>query len=658
MGALVPRGGCASGAARLSHRWGAVSSMQPWTGLRRAVAKKVRVGIPLLLTGALTAALASGPTPAWADTGSGPSTLHANYDDGHLEDNSSKSWFISSRWGVQGRHDLCHLGNYLFVLQPYQQAALRPLLAGTGADRAANIDPGRSWNDGPALGNASTQDHDAFTAWVAKTQNSWYAHRDVLTSVKYSPSKEDIDPAVAQTGWFLIPDFSSSQWDYKFHSQSGYPDDGTPPQADQAAQDKAKAIEDADPSILMGPGSDAFDVADFITRKGLATSAPAPGTIEFRTDVENLKARWGSCDTDNPVDLHDVLRREVETASAEWQAELSSQATQRDDIVGAFLAAGADLNKASDAMIEAMWESWTGQRLAEAQRDEARWNQSTMSDDQRADIAQVAQDMAHVHSHLQDQLAIADAAVADAHAQVDKINADQAAAAAIAKGEGAPYGRGLLYAQQAAQVAKASSPATDAAELTIKTAQAAVGASAADASAAWAKMQAQSAALDAQFKKAAAAEAADQAHKAAADAADRAARAQDKVAAAHSARGIAEKAQADAAAQADLAKQKRVAAEDARSRADAAAVTAKTQRAAAAKAQNDVTAQQQATATADKTSADAVATLNAKAGAAADAETRAARARADAASAQSLKDVMAARAKSADAAAAAAAGTS
>ncbi|WP_194927087.1 polymorphic toxin-type HINT domain-containing protein [Catenulispora pinisilvae] len=611
------------------------------------------------MTGALVAAMAAGPSSAAMVADQTPAPVADGYDANRWSTVTNSGWVDSSDWGVQGRHDLCHFGNYLFVLQPIQQAALKPLLAGSDADRAANIGPYRPRDDGPELGTASQQDSDAFKAWVAKTQNSWNAHRSVLTSVDYQPTDQDIDPAVGALGWLLIPDFSSDAWKYRFNSQSGYPDDGTPPQADQAALDRAKAIQTADPTIQFSPGTDAFDVADFITGKGPVTAAnvPAPGTIEFRTDVENLKTRWGACDASNPFDVYDVLGPEVEAASAEWQAELASQASQRDDIVGAYLAAGADLNKASDAMIEAMWESWTGQRLAEAQRAEARWDQSDLSADQVADIARVKQDMADVKTHIQAQLDIANAAAADAHTQVAKINADQGAAAGIAKAEGAPYGRGLLYAQQAAQVAKASSAAVDAAVLTVQTAQAAVGASAADAAGEWAKLQAKSAALDAQFRKAAAAEAADQAHKAAADAADRAMQAQDKVADAHAARGVAEKAQADAAAQATLAKTKRAAAEDARSRADAAAATAQTQRAAAAKAQGDASTQQQATAAADKTSADAVATLKTKASAAADAETRAARARADSVTAQSLKDVTAARAKSADAAAAAAVGT-
>lgn len=329
--------------------------MLSWARFRRAATKKIRVGTPLLLAGALTAGLASGPSPAAADSGSSTPPAVDNYDTGHLDFNSSKQWITWSPWGVQGRHDLCHLGNYLFVLQPYQQAALRPLLAGSDADRAANIDPTRSSDDAPNLGTASQQDHDAFVAWVAKVNDSLHAHQQVLLGVQYLPRPEYIDPSVGTLGWTTVPDFSQAEWDYRFHSQSGYPDDSKPPQADQAALDRVKAIMAADPSIpgFFDPGSNAFDVADFITRNGPAKSAPAPGSIEFRTDVENLKVRWGACATGNPADGYDVLRTEVETASAEWQAELASQSTQRDDIVGAFLASGADLSKASDAMIEA-----------------------------------------------------------------------------------------------------------------------------------------------------------------------------------------------------------------------------------------------------------------------------------------------------------------
>ncbi|NED86379.1 hypothetical protein G3I76_40605, partial [Streptomyces sp. SID11233] len=67
----------------------------------------------------------------------------------------------------------------------------------------------------------------------------------------------------------------------------------------------------------------------FLESGGFPSSAPAVDSAEYRIAVENLKTRFAACAWRDPIDPDRVLRPEVETAAGEWQAEITSQATQR-----------------------------------------------------------------------------------------------------------------------------------------------------------------------------------------------------------------------------------------------------------------------------------------------------------------------------------------
>lgn len=94
----------------------------------------------------------------------------------------------------------------------------------------------------------------------------------------------------------------------------------------------------------------ADDARAFLERGGFPTGAPDPDSMEFRVDVENLKARYASCTTGNPPDPHGVLGAEFATASAEWQQEVDGQRAQRDAILKEEAEAAADLQVASQAL--------------------------------------------------------------------------------------------------------------------------------------------------------------------------------------------------------------------------------------------------------------------------------------------------------------------
>lgn len=244
----------------------------------------------------------------------------------------------------------------------HRQAVAAAALAGSDADRRAAAPGLDGWTQG-TLADAQSADTNDFTAWVAAQRDLFNQHKALLDGLP-APTSQFVDPAVGTLNWLTVPDFSESTWNYKFYQQ---PTDVTDQTArpDQAAMDKAVAITKASTDQYaqyygynsndpMGRGVNAYDVADYITRDGLANAAPAPGSVEFRTDVENLKVRWFSCTADNPLDPHVVLGPEVRAAVAEFGAELDAQAAQRNDIVAAQVAASADLSKASDAMNEAM----------------------------------------------------------------------------------------------------------------------------------------------------------------------------------------------------------------------------------------------------------------------------------------------------------------
>ncbi|MFI9269785.1 RICIN domain-containing protein [Kitasatospora sp. NPDC052896] len=118
-------------------------------------------------------------------------------------------------------------------------------------------------------------------------------------------------------------------------------------------------------SLAASSGLSADDTRIFLENGGFPRSAPQPGTAAFRVGVEDLKARFASCDSTNPdhVDPNKVLSQEVQTASAEWQTEIASQQTQRDAILASSAKATAALQAGSQALGEAMAQSWLADHL-------------------------------------------------------------------------------------------------------------------------------------------------------------------------------------------------------------------------------------------------------------------------------------------------------
>ncbi|MFC3575522.1 Hint domain-containing protein [Streptomyces yaanensis] len=403
----------------------------------------------------------------------------------------------------------------------------------------------------------------------------------------------------------------------------------------------------------------ADDARLFLQYGGFPTSAPDPDSMEFRLDVENLKARFASCAFTNAIDPHGVLTPELAVAHTEWQDELAGQKTQRDTIIRAESQANSDLSTASQALGEALAQSLIATRLTDWQ---AYWTKQTAADHpndypEATEFTQVQKWIRDARGRAAGRLFVASRAALDAKTQADKVTKAQNEAYAIADQAGLPRGRGLLYGQQAAQVTKASAAAAQAAAKAVETAFNATRASAADSKTLNDLANTQAHATKAEFRRKAAQEAEAQAKAAAEGAAAQAQEAAKHAAEAKAAENkaeAAEKTAKDAAADAkakrqkaeaerDYAKSQKELAEAERNKAQDAETRAQSQRQVAADKLSDAQA-------AGKTAAEK------KDGALA-AERRATRARDGALAAEERRDSLVAKADAAEALLAAVDGT-
>ncbi|WHM36533.1 hypothetical protein [Streptomyces sp. BPTC-684] len=572
--------------------------------------------------------------------------------------------------GQEARQDRCRLGNILHYTGPTLKAVVSTKLAGPDSGIHEALTSAGGWG-GAELYAAQSKDDDA--GYVYKTtfnrrqdkldeDNKPYAYANSSGGRPWHAPAFGADIAAFTElgrGW-SIPHL----WD------------NPTPRPGAASLAKAKEVYDAfdtqgddwatsykewagggDGIGVIGskPGS-ANDIATFLRFGGFATKAPEPDSAEFRTEVEFLKSAWASCDSQNPIDQYRVLTGVTTEAYTEWEAEYASQATQRQQIVTAEAAASKEARTAADLMIEAIRQSWQVDQILFWQqwwRDHAdRLDKPSLTEQKDASRRLVT-----AREKTTQLVKDADAAVAGAKTVSEQASASQAAAWAIADQNKVPRGRGLMYAQQSAQVAKASYAATQAAAKTVLTASKAVQANMADSQALYALAQTQSHAMNTEFRKAAALEAAAQA-KAAADSAEKLAKeAAANATTAKNAQATAEKAEKTAQAGAAEAKKQRGIAEAEKANAEREAGTAASERKKAGEAEARAQTERDAAGRARSEAEASGSTASAKRAAAEAAEERATEARDTAVEAEKQKNATAARAAALEAAAAAAQGT-
>ncbi|WP_406399531.1 ricin-type beta-trefoil lectin domain protein [Streptomyces sp. NBC_00879] len=102
----------------------------------------------------------------------------------------------------------------------------------------------------------------------------------------------------------------------------------------------------------------------FLASGGFPRSAPQPGTAEHRIAVEDLKTRFASCGWRDPIDPNKVLGDISTTAAKEWQQEIASQATQRNQILAANKSATMSLATGAKALGDLLGHSWVADHLA------------------------------------------------------------------------------------------------------------------------------------------------------------------------------------------------------------------------------------------------------------------------------------------------------
>ncbi|CAL9672882.1 hypothetical protein SUDANB178_07592 [Streptomyces sp. enrichment culture] len=114
-----------------------------------------------------------------------------------------------------------------------------------------------------------------------------------------------------------------------------------------------------------GPGTNAGadDARIFLSSGGFPRTAPQPGTPEHRIAVEDVKTRFASCAWRDPLDPDRVLDDVTAAAAGEWQQEISSQAAQRNQILGANKDATDALAKGAKALSELLGQSWVADHL-------------------------------------------------------------------------------------------------------------------------------------------------------------------------------------------------------------------------------------------------------------------------------------------------------
>jgi len=441
----------------------------------------------------------------------------------------------------QARTDRCDIGHWLHAGGENVKATAAAALAGSDYDRRATyqiVGIGKH-----KLDDASIVDRDAYLAAfraLGPQQQTW---QTVIAPYKYWGDDFINFWSAPQYGEDVIR-FLMDRNDQTFHDYLNPP---APAKAAQAEVDRALAVAaDMRARGVLAPedwqikGWSGYQVGRFLRFGGYPTVTPVVGSAEFRVEVESVKIGWSDCYTEDPDGTLDPttwwqpgpgpLAEVTATATTEWNAELAAQATQRNAIVAAEVQTMKDLRKASDAMVETQGQAWVVGQLLKWKKY---WLSRPKTDTDYPTAAQFTKantDMQAGINKINAQLTLAKAAATSATTQVNNVVTAQSQAATIANANQTPLYRGLAYAQQSAQVVKASSAATTSASKAIETTLNAAKATNADGKALEALALTQQAAQQAEFRRVAAQEAAAQA-KAAADAADLSSRNDAKAAA-------------------------------------------------------------------------------------------------------------------------------
>ncbi|MFZ3494690.1 polymorphic toxin type 27 domain-containing protein [Streptomyces sp. 5.8] len=275
-------------------------------------------------------------------------------------------------------------------------------------------------------------------------------------------------------------------------------------------------------NTMFWGGTTSADLATYLRHGGFPAKKVTQGTPAFRVEVENLKQAWATCNHGDPVDPRNALSDVVSQASAEWDSEYAGQNTQRGLIMRAEADAAAATKHATDHMIEAIGQAWLAEQILLWQKywhDQLAADPNNILKPKQALFDRANTDLTKARGNVQALVTKAKAQSALATAASQRAVSAQQDAWTIADASEVPRGRGLMYAQQSVQVARASGAAATAAAKATETALNAANATVATSQTLLALAQTEAHAVNTEFRRIAAQEAAAQA-KAAADSAD------------------------------------------------------------------------------------------------------------------------------------------
>ncbi|EFL34946.1 predicted protein [Streptomyces viridochromogenes DSM 40736] len=444
----------------------------------------------------------------------------ARADDPPAEDPDAGQFRISL--GQDARMNRCVAGTALHIGGPTLKAAAAKALNGTDADLTAALEGAQTGLG--TLGDARGKDNDGVTQYLDQSR-------------KRTERWETANKIYAQTGWDSGTEYHAPEFDKDvvaftlgpqrdLYGRLGQDGRSVPTKAsvDQARKIAAdiKGQDDwndfATDSMfrdtdVRGPynWTTASDVASFLRHGGFVTKPLDEGSAEYRMEVESLKVAWGGCDSFNPVDARRNLTPVVLSAHQEWEQEYAAQAKPRSTIMAAEASASAEARKTTEAMIESIGQAWLAEQILLWQKYWAGQPKDNIHRPKAAVFTQAKTDLANAQKKAAEQLTLANKAVAVAKTASEQAGTAQNDAYAIADAAKTPRGRGLLYAQQSVQAAKASYAAAQAAAKATQTAVNAAKATVADSKALFALSQTQAHAINTEFRRIAAQEAAAQA---------------------------------------------------------------------------------------------------------------------------------------------------
>ncbi|WTC16439.1 hypothetical protein OH709_11335 [Streptomyces cellulosae] len=586
-------------------------------------------------------------------------------DTGYWRNSIGESW----------RLDRCLAGVALHFGGAHMKAKAVEGLSGT-AEELAMVVGGAGWIKFGPLGQAGDADSEAALDYRdrsdARTEALNEANKPYVQSAYASEDMDwhapEFDADVRQFTLFKQDELAGRLgWDG--HSEAGPEAVARAKEITEANRGKDTGHDWAADDMLResnlgqtqySGGTTASDIASYLRHGGFLTEAPAEGSAEYRIEVEDLKQAWAACDYQNPVDPQRALNGPVMTAMTEWETEYASQATPRATIIGAEADAAEATREATDDMIEAIGEAWRAEQILTWRKY---WQDRLAADPEALDppdqalYDQADADLANARTNVETLVASVEKHATTAATAAGKAATAQQEAWAIADTNHVPRGRGLMYAQQSVQVARASSAAAEAAAKATLTALEAANATVADSDTLLAKAQTQSRAVNTEFRRVAAQEAAAQA-KAAADTADAGAKAAaESATAAETAKTTAEAESGEARDAAATAQAQRAKVELEHATAVAARVAATTERAKAQEAETRAGTQKTAATEAKTAAGEAAATAKEKRTTADQKAKDAKAAREAAVAALQKKQATVARAAALEAAAAAAEGT-